>query len=238
MPPGASPAPPTGGVDGLMDASLKRYTSLRFRGFLPVAVDVETGGFNPATDALLEIAAVTLRVDEHHRWHPHETYHCHVLPFQGARMEPASLEVTGIDPYHPFRMAVTEREALRAVFKPIRQAVKASDCVRAVLVGHNPSLDLAFINAAAERAGVKRNPFHPFTTFDTATLGGVVFGQTVLSRAVGAAGLEWDAREAHSALYDAQRTALFFCEVVNRWERFSGGVLQLSAVDDAGEQEG
>ncbi|NIW86820.1 MAG: ribonuclease T [Gammaproteobacteria bacterium] len=222
----------------MADTATKRYVSLRFRGFLPVAVDVETGGFNPATDALLEIAAVTLRVDEQRRWHPHETHHCHVLPFPGSRMEPESLEVTGIDPYHPFRMAVTEREALRAIFKPIRQAMKASDCARAVLVGHNPSLDLAFINAAAERAGVKRNPFHPFTTFDTATLGGVVFGQTVLSRAVEAAGLDWDAREAHSALYDAQRTALFFCEVVNRWERLSGGPPPLSAVDEESEQKG
>lgn len=205
------------------DAALKRYLSLRFRGFLPVAVDVETGGFNPATDALLEIAAVTLRVDEQGLWQPHTTHHCHVLPFPGARLEPASLEITGIDPYHPFRMAVSEREALRSVFRPVRQAVKASGCARAVLVGHNPSLDLAFINAAAERAGVKRNPFHPFTTFDTATLGGLAFGQTVLSRAVQAAGLEWDRREAHSALYDAERTALFFCTVVNRWDELSGG---------------
>lgn len=219
-----------------MDTAAKGYMSLRFRGFLPVAVDVETGGFNPETDALLEIAAVTLRVDERGRWHPHETHHCHVLPFTGARMAPASLEVTGIDPYHPFRMAVTEREALRGIFKPVRQAMKASGCTRAVLVGHNPSMDLAFVNAAALRAGLKRNPFHPFTTFDTATLGGVFFGQTVLSRAVRAAGLDWDTREAHSALYDAQRTALFFCEAVNRWEKLSGGPPQPSAAGEENEQ--
>lgn len=199
------------------------YLALRFRGFLPVVVDVETGGFNAATDALLEIAAVTLRADAQGRWHPHETHHQHVLPFAGSRMERASLEVTGIDPYHPFRMAVTEREALNTIFRPIRQAVKASGCVRAVLVGHNPSLDLAFISAAASRANVKRNPFHPFTTFDTATLGALAFGQTVLRRAVTAAGFDWDNREAHSAIYDAQRTAALFCAVVNRWDELTGG---------------
>lgn len=36
----------------------------RFRGFLPVVIDVECGGFNSATDALLEIAAVTIGMDE------------------------------------------------------------------------------------------------------------------------------------------------------------------------------
>jgi len=194
----------------------------RFRGFLPVAVDVETGGFNPATDALLEIAAVTLRMDEGGEWRSDRVVHHHVLPFSGANIESKSLELTGIDPYHPFRMAVSEREALGDVFKAVRKAVKESGCNRAVLVGHNPSLDIAFVNTAAERGGVKRNPFHPFTTFDTATLGGLAFGQTVLSRAVEAAGLGWDANEAHSALYDAERTAALFCAVVNRWDQAIG----------------
>ena len=191
--------------------------SQRFRGFLPVVVDVETAGFNSETDALLEIAAVMLEIDEEGRWHTRETHATHVLPFPGANLDPSSLEFTGIDPYHPFRQAVSEREALTEVCTPIRAALKAHGCTRAVLVGHNPSFDLTFIKAAVKRSGYKRNPFHPFTTFDTATLGGLAYGQTVLSRAVEAAGLSWESRDAHSAIYDAERTAALFCAVVNAW---------------------
>jgi len=187
----------------------------RFRGFLPVVVDVETAGFNAETDALLEIAAVMLGVDEAGQWHLKETHASHVLPFPGANLDPSALEFTGIDPYHPFRNAVSEREALNKVFTPIREAIKTQGCSRAVLVGHNPSFDLAFVNAAIKRTGYKRSPFHPFTTFDTATLGGLAYGQTVLSRAAQAAGIDWDSRDAHSAIYDAQRTAELFCRVVN-----------------------
>ena len=189
----------------------------RFRGFLPVIVDVETGGFNSATDALLEIAAVFVRFNatgdlelgEHHRYL--------VKPFEGSRLDPASLQVTGIDPFHPLRAAMDEGEALRALFQEVRKEIKPTGCTRAVLVGHNSFFDLQFLNAAVERTGIKRNPFHPFSSFDTATLAGVAFGQTVLSRAVTAAGFEWNDEEAHSALYDAEMTARLFCVVVNRF---------------------
>lgn len=191
----------------------------RFRGFLPIVVDVETGGFNPDTDALLEIAAVTLGVDSQGHWRREETHACHVMPFVGANIEPSALEFNGIDPYHPFRFAVSEQEALHTIFQPVRKALRASGCKRAVLVGHNACFDIAFLNAAVKRTGIKRNPFHPFTTFDTATLGGLAFGQTVLSRALEAAGIDWNSREAHSAVYDAECTAELFCVVVNRWER-------------------
>ena len=190
----------------------------RFRGFLPVVVDVETGGFNPQTDALLEIAAVTLRIDDKDRWARAETFSTHVQPFPGANLDPAALEFNRIDPDHPLRLAIPEREALNKIFTPVRKAVKAEGCTRAVLVGHNPSFDLSFVNAAVERSGIKRNPFHPFSTFDTATLGGLAFGQTVLSRAVQAAGLDWDERDAHSAIYDAEQTAELFCRIVNLWD--------------------
>lgn len=189
----------------------------RFRGFLPVVVDVETGGFNPATDALLEIAAVMLRVDEDGNLALGEDYRYLVNPFPGANLEPASLQVTGIDPHHPLRPAIDESDALTRVFKEVRREVRETACNRAILVGHNAFFDLQFLNAAVERAKIKRNPFHPFSSFDTATLGGVAFGQTVLSRAVAAAGLEWDDAQAHSALYDARMTAKVFCEVVNRF---------------------
>ncbi len=192
--------------------------SERFRGYLPVVVDVETAGFNPKRDALLEVAVVLLRMNARDQWEPDETHACHVLPFPGANLDKSALEFTGIDPYHPFRFAVNEDEALKTLFAPIRRTVKHNRCTRAILVGHNPSFDLSFINAAANRSNIKRNPFHPFSTFDTATLGGLAYGQTVLSRAVQAAGMEWDNNQAHSAIYDAERTAELFCQIVNRWD--------------------
>jgi len=191
--------------------------SQRFRGFLPVVIDVETGGFNPATDALLEIAAIFVRqndagdieLGEHHRYL--------VKPFPGSKLEPASMLVTGIDPFHPLRPALDEEEALKRLFKEIRDEVKKHDCTRAVLVGHNSFFDLQFLNAAVERTKIKRNPFHPFSSFDTVTLAGVAYGQTVLGRAAVAAGLAWDEERAHSALYDAEITAQLFCKIVNRF---------------------
>lgn len=189
----------------------------RFRGFLPVVVDVETGGFNAQTDALLEIAAVLLMVDADGYMARSETIRYHVKPFEGANMEAASLAVNGIDPHHPLRPAIDERDALQRVFREVRRAIREHRCSRAVLVGHNAHFDLGFLNAAVERTSIKRNPFHPFSCFDTATLCGVAFGQTVLARAAIAAGLGWDETQAHSASYDAEMTADLFCEAVNRY---------------------
>jgi len=200
-----------GGDDG---ASLMAQ---RFRGFLPVVVDVETGGFNPRTDALREIAAVLIELRSDGTFVPGETHRYHVKPFEGANLEPASLEVNGIDPYHPLRPALPERDALQRVFREVRAAVREHDCTRAILVGHNAFFDLHFLNAAIERCGIKRNPFHPFSSFDTATLGGIAYGQTVLSRIVDAAGLKWDSSSAHSAAYDARITAEVFCAIVNQF---------------------
>ncbi len=194
----------------------------RFRGFLPVVIDVETAGFNPHTDALLEIAAVPLRMGANQRLERGETLSAHVIPFPNANLEPSSLAFTGIDPFHPFRFAVPEREALEGIFVPIRKAIREAGCTRAILVGHNPAFDISFLKAAAARSGIKQNPFHAFTTFDTATLAGLAFGQTVLAKAVQAAGLPWHSDEAHSALYDAECTADLFCAVVNRWDSSLG----------------
>ena len=189
----------------------------RFRGFLPVVVDVETGGFNAKTDALLEIAAVLLEIDEAGFMVRGETIRYHVKPFEGANLEPASLAVNGIDPDHPLRPAIDERDALQRTFREVRRAVRENRCSRAVLVGHNAHFDLGFMNEAVERSSIKRNPFHPFSCFDTVTLCGVAFGQTVLARAAIAAGLGWDETQAHSASYDAEMTADLFCKVVNRF---------------------
>ena len=189
----------------------------RFRGFLPVVVDVETGGFNSKTDALLEIAAVLLEMDSEGLLRRSETIRYHVKPFEGANVEAASLAVNGIDPYHPLRPAIDERDALQRVFREVRRSIREHRCSRAVLVGHNAHFDLGFLNQAIERTAIKRNPFHPFSCFDTATTCGIAFGQTVLARAVVAAGLEWDESQAHSAAYDAEVTADVFCEAVNRY---------------------
>jgi ribonuclease T len=189
----------------------------RFRGFLPVVVDVETGGFNEATDALLQIAAVLLDIDADGRLYCSETISCHVTPFEGANLDPKSMEVNGIDVDHPFRLALEEKQALPKIFKPVRNAIKQQGCNKAILVGHNAHFDLKFINAAAERTGIKRNPFHPFSTFDTVTVAGLAYGQTVLARAVKSAGMEWDTSQAHSAIYDAEMTAALFCKVVNEF---------------------
>ena len=209
----------------MSDLNDKSLMARRFRGFLPVVVDVETAGFNAKRDALLEIAAVTLAIDDQGYIQRKQTYDCYVEPFPGANLDQESLEFTGIDPYHPFRFAKPELEALETIFKPVRKAVRESGCNRAILVGHNSAFDLGFLNAAVNRTGVKRNPFHPFSTFDTVTLAGLAYGQTVLARAVRAAGIEWDSDKAHSAVYDTERTADLFCTIINRWHDYSGGVI-------------
>ncbi len=191
----------------------------RFRGFLPVVVDLETGGFNPQTDALLELAVVILHLNNEGMLTRGETHACHVQPFPGAVMHPECLTVNKIDPYHPFRFAVTESEALKQMFTPIRKELKATRCQKAVLVGHNPFFDLSFLKAAVRRCNYfKENPFHSFTTFDTATLAGMAYGETILVKSVLAAGMKFDPEEAHSAIYDAEKTADLFCNIINRWQ--------------------
>jgi ribonuclease T len=217
-----------------MSPTATRYAE-RFRGFLPVVIDIESGGFDCERDALLEIAAVVIRMDADGVVHPDPVVSTHVVPFPGANIDPRSLEITGIDPTHPFRGAVEEREALDIIFRPIRHALREFACQRAILVGHNAAFDINFLNAAIRRTGYKRSPFHLFSCFDTATLAGLAYGQTVLSRAVQAAGFEWNASEAHSAVYDAERTALIFCDIVNRWRAMNQAWLgQAGSVHEPG----
>lgn len=206
----------------MSSAFSSRQIAQRFRGFLPVIIDVETAGFDPQVNALLEIAAVPVRINNSGRLEPTETIACHVEPFPGSVLDPKALEFTGIDPNHPFRMAKSEKEALQHIFQPVQMLLKKHACSRAILVGHNPFFDLGFIRAAVERTKVKKNPFHSFSTFDTATLGGLAYGQTVLARAARAAGLEWNESDAHSAIYDAERTAELFCKIVNNWDKQLG----------------
>jgi ribonuclease T len=196
----------------------KKFTlANRFRGLLPVVVDVETSGLNPSTDALLEVAAVTLTMDNAGKLHPDQTYAYHIETFSGANIDPRSLAVTGIDPGYPLRYAIPEQQALRRLFAKIRVHLEATQCQRGVLVGHNSWFDLSFLQAAIKRCQIKSVPFHSFTSLDTATLSAIALGETVLARAIRRAGIEFDVTKAHSAIYDAQRTAELFCYITNNF---------------------
>lgn len=210
MPESNPPSPP----ENLMKA--------RFRGYMPVVIDVETAGFNSQTDALLEIAAVLLDFDDQGVLKPVATHHAHVAPFEGANIEQAAIEFNGIDPHSPLRGALGEDEAIKRIFTAVRKAQKSFGCQRSVLVGHNATFDHKFMMAAAERQSIKRNPFHPFVTFDTASLAALTLGQTVLAKACQAAGISFDGKEAHSAVYDTERTADLFCWMINRWRELGG----------------
>lgn len=196
--------------------SIKNEINRRFRGLLPVVIDVETGGLNPEKDALLELAAITTQLVDG-QLVCDQTFHYHVEPFEGANLDPKAMEINHIKPHHPFRFAKTEAEMLTDLFTNINQALKDSHCRRAVLVGHNANFDLSFLLAASKRCKIKRPPFHGFTVFDTATLAGVAYGQTILARALQVANIEFDINEAHSALYDTEKTAELFCKIVNQW---------------------
>lgn len=213
--------------ENMADKNNLNALSDRFRGFYPVVIDVETAGFNAKTDALLEIAAITMKMDEDGWLQPDETLHFHVAPFEGALLDPAALAFTGIDPHNPLRGAVSEYEALHEIFKMVRKGIKDRGCNRGIIVAHNANFDHSFLMAAAERCGLKRNPFHPFATFDTAALSGLVLGQTVLAKACITAGIAFDSAQAHSALYDTQQTTALFCELVNRWKRLGGWPLPM-----------
>ena len=206
----------------MINETTDTFMAKRFRGFLPVVVDVETGGFNSHKNALLEIAAVILEMDGQGNLQIKESYSKNIEPFPGAIVEDAALEFTGIDLYDPDRDPEEEGDARRGIFQHIRQEVSNTGCTRAVMVAHNAHFDLGFVNAAINRCDIKRSPFHPFSCFDTASLAGLAYGQTVLAKACKAAGIDFNNNDAHSALYDTIKTAELFCGIVNRWKELGG----------------
>ncbi|ABE54683.1 RNAse T [Shewanella denitrificans OS217] len=211
----------------------------RFRGYYPVVIDVETAGFNANTDALLEIAVTLLKMNDDGILVLDKTVHFHIEPFEGANLEPEALAFNGIDPTNPLRGAVSEKEAFLEIFKTVKKGQKASDCHRSIIVAHNAAFDLSFVNKAIERNDLKRSPFHPFASFDTATLAGLSIGHTVLAKACKMAGIDFDNKEAHSALYDTERTAELFCHIVNRWKALGGWPLatpEQSAIENTDEK--
>ncbi len=223
----SSKSTPTGekeSIETLAPMTIKE----RFRKFLPVVVDLETAGFNAQTDALLEIACIPILLDEQGVFYPGEALNAHIEPFEGANLEPSSLAFTGIDPNNPMRKAIAEDEktALRRIFKGLKEVRRAEDCRQCVLIGHNAHFDLGFLNAAVLRTNSKtHNPFHKFSVFDTVTLAALAFGQTVLARACKAAGLDFDGSNAHSALYDTQKTAELFCHILNHYPMLPNALL-------------
>ena len=210
----------------MTNSGLSTTLAERFRGFLPVVIDVETGGFNAKTDALLEVAAATVYMDSQGILNIGDIVSYDIEPFPNANIETSALEFTGIDIDSPSRQAQPEDIALADLFKIVRQSVKANECSRAVMVAHNAHFDLGFLNAASDRCRIKRNPFHPFSCMDTATLAGLAYGHTVLAKACELAGIEFSNRKAHSAAYDVQKTAELFCLIVNRWQDLGGWPLR------------
>ena len=204
----------------------------RFRGFLPVVVDVETGGFNSEKDALLEIAMVTLKMDDEGYLHPDETLSADIHPFDGANLEQEALDFTGIDPFDPERDAEFEIDALTGMLQTVRREIKKYGCTRAVLVGHNAHFDHGFLRAAIDRNDIKRDPFHPFSSFDTASIAAIALGQTVLAKSCKTAGIDFDNNEAHSAAYDTYKTAELFCFIVNRNKDLGGWPLATADTDE------
>ena len=189
----------------------------RFHGLLPVVVDVETAGLHAETDALLEVAAVMLNMDEQGKLSRGETIAYHVEPYIGSNLNKEALEINHIDPYCALRFALPEAQALHRLFAAVNAQLAFTGCYRAVLVGQNAWFDLSFLLAAAKRCHIHNMPFHTFTTFDTATLSAIAFGESVLARAMRRAKISFNVNEAHSAIYDAEKTAELFCLIVNKW---------------------
>ena len=193
----------------------KHPMSTRFRGYYPIVVDVETGGLEPDKNAVLQIAAFSLSLDEQGKAFIDDQYLVDVAPDESTTIVAEALKINKIDLDKHALTAIAEHKAIRGLFQFARRAIKKHHCHRGILVGHNANFDLAFISAAAARHGIKRNPFHPFSVMDTVALAGLAYGQTVLKVAAQKAGLEFDDKKAHSAEYDARITAELFCKIHN-----------------------
>ena len=189
----------------------------RFRKYLPVVVDIETGGFDPTSNAILEIA-ITLIEEENKKLIVGETFRHHIVPFEGSIVEKESLEFTKINLDHPLRNAVTESEALNDLFKIINKAKNKYECSRAILVGHNAHFDNSFLTESLKRNNIKKTPFHKFSVIDTVSLGVLATGQTVLARICDKLNIDYDNDEAHSAAYDTVVTAQVFCSILNKYD--------------------
>ena len=201
----------------------KNHMGKRFRGFMPVVIDVETGGIDPDKNPLLEVAAVFLKINNEGIVKPAGHFCDHVVPFKGSIIEKEALEINQIDPDYPLRFPRSEKDVITDLFKRIDEELEESRCRRAILIGHNANFDLSFINNASKRNKLESlNRLHRFSVLDTVTIGALMYGQTILSLICQKANIEFDEEKAHSALYDAQKTAELFCKAVNNWLYLGG----------------
>lgn len=191
----------------------------RFRKYLPVVVDLETGGFDPINNAILEIAVTLIGQNDKYELVVLDTHRYHIDPYKDLIVEQESLDFTKIKLDHPLRKAVSEKEALNELFKIINKAKSEYSCSRAILVGHNAHFDLAFIKESIKRNNIKKSPFHPFSVLDTVSLGAMHTQQTVLARVCESLSIDYDSNEAHSAAYDAEITAKVFCNIINIFDK-------------------
>jgi len=189
----------------------------RFRKYLPVVVDIETGGFDPELNAILEIA-ITLIEEQDNKFVVGETYRHHINPFENSIIEKESLDFTKIKLDHPLRNAIDEKDAIKDIFKIINKIKNKYECSRAILVGHNAHFDMSFLDAAIKRNNIKKTPFHKFSVIDTVSLGVLATGQTVLARICDQLGIDYDNDQAHSAAYDTLVTAKVFCAIFNSYD--------------------
>ena len=189
----------------------------RFRKFLPVVVDLETGGFDSKKNAILEIA-IQLIDEEDSRLVLGEPHRFHIEPFENLIVDKNALEFLKLDLNHPLRVAVEERFALQETFKIINKQKNKYECSRAILVGHNAFFDHSFLLEACLRNNIKKSPFHPFSLIDTVSLGVLATKQTVLARICNELDISYDNEEAHSAAYDAMVTAQVFCKIINNFD--------------------
>ena len=190
----------------------------RFRKYLPVVVDLETGGFDPINNAILEIAVTLIGQNDKYELVILDTHRYHIDPYKDLIVEQESLDFTKIKLDHPLRKAVSEKEALTELFKIINKAKSEYSCSRAILVGHNAHFDLAFIKESIKRNNIKKSPFHPFSVLDTVSLGAMHTQQTVLARVCESLSIDYDSNEAHSAAYDAEITAKVFSNIINLFD--------------------
>tara|TARA_B100000287_G_scaffold434112_1_gene497646 strand:+ start:1158 stop:1763 length:606 start_codon:yes stop_codon:yes gene_type:complete len=189
----------------------------RFRKFLPVVVDLETGGFDPKKNAILEIA-IQLIDEDNSKLILGDSHRYHINPFNGLIVNKDALEFLKLDLNHPLRIAIQEEDALKEAFKLINKQRSKYECSRAILVGHNAFFDHSFLLEACLRNNIKKSPFHPFSIIDTVSLGALATKQTVLAKICKELDIIYENEEAHSAAYDAMVTAQVFCKIVNNYD--------------------